>query len=140
MNNSILLYANGNSENHGCEAIVRSTCQIIRSITLRTDIVFTSFAKTLDDYYLDGLCNCIEIGNSIRRVDLYRAYLKYKLFNDSVALDVYPYNELIRSIPKHSIAVSLGGDNYCYPGQARFYRLNKNIRGDIRKNIFWACS
>ena len=140
MNNSILLYANGNSENHGCEAIVRSTCQIIRSITLRTDIVFTSFAKTLDDYYLDGLCNCIEIGNSIRRVDLYRAYLKYKLFNDSVALDVYPYNELIRSIPKHSIAVSLGGDNYCYGYTAYYGRLNRMFRKAGHKTVLWGCS
>ena len=140
MNPHFILYANGNSENHGCEAIVRSTCQIIGKKLYNPIVDLASGNRLIDDHYLEGLCNCVEIRRNVRNLDFYKAYLSYKLLSDNVALDVYPYGEFIRSIEKSAMAISLGGDNYCYGYTAYYARLNKMFRKAGHKTVLWGCS
>lgn len=140
MNPRFMLYANGNSENHGCEAIVRSTCQIIGKKLSNPIVDLASGNQLIDDHYLEGLCNCVEIRSDVRNLDFYKAYLRYKLLSDGVALDVYPYGELIRSSEKSATAISLGGDNYCYGYTAYYARLNKMFRKAGHKTVLWGCS
>lgn len=140
MNPRFILYANGNSENHGCEAIVRSTCQIIYKNLCNPIVDLASGNRVIDDNYLEGLCNCLEIRSNVRDLEFYKAYLRYKLLADNVALDVYPYGKLIRSIDKSAIALSLGGDNYCYGYTAYYARLNKMFRKAGHKTVLWGCS
>lgn len=140
MSSSILLYANGNCENHGCEAIVRSTCKILLEKLSDVRIDLSSENKTIDDHYLNGLCRCVSIGKAVKGGDFYKAYASYKLLSDKVALDVYHYNELIRSLSKSAIAVSLGGDNYCYGYTAYYGRLNSMFRKAGHKTVLWGCS
>ena len=135
-----ILYANGNCENHGCEAIVRSTCQIIGKKLSNPIVDLASGNRLIDDHYLEGLCNCVEIRSNVRNVDFYKAYFRYRLLADNVALDVYPYGELIRSTEKSAIAISLGGDNYCYGYTAYYARLNKMFRKAGHKTVLWGCS
>ncbi len=135
-----LLYANGNCENHGCEAIVRSTCKIIQEIIDDARIDLSSENKTIDDHYLNGLCRYLPIRKAVRGGDFFKAYLRYKFLADKVALDVYHYNDMIRSLSKSAIAVSLGGDNYCYGYTAYYGRLNKMFRKAGHKTILWGCS
>jgi colanic acid/amylovoran biosynthesis protein len=40
----------------------------------------------------------------------------------------------------YDVTLAAGGDNYCYGGTERYYRLNKSIRRNKIKNIFWGCS
>ncbi len=140
MNPHFILYANGNSENHGCEAIVRSTCQIINKNLSNPIVDLASGNRVIDDHYLEGLCNCVEIRSNVRNWDFYKAYLRYRLLADNVALDVYPYGNLIRSIEKSAIAISLGGDNYCYGYTAYYAQLNKMFRKAGHKTVLWGCS
>ncbi len=135
-----ILYANGNSENHGCEAIVRSTCQIIGKKLCNPKVDLASRNRLIDDHYLEGLCNCVEIRDYVRNLDFYKACIRYKLLSDNVALDVYPYGNLIRSIEKSAVAISLGGDNYCYGYTAYYARLNKMFRRSGHKTVLWGCS
>ena len=34
----------------------------------------------------------------------------------------------------------MGGDNYCYPGQETYYRINRNIKNKENVSVFWGCS
>lgn len=140
MNPRFILYANGNSENHGCEAIVRSTCQIIGKKLCNSIVDLASGNRLIEDHYLEGLCNCVEIRDNVRNLDFYKACFRYKLLSDNVALDVYPYGKVIRSIEKSAIAISLGGDNYCYGYTAYYARLNKMFRRAGHRTVLWGCS
>mgnify|MGYP000885137794 CR=1 FL=1 len=47
----------------------------------------------------------------------------------------------IKKLFKDSVAISIGGDNYCYPWSAKQgVELDKEIRRYCRKNVFWGCS
>ncbi len=47
----------------------------------------------------------------------------------------------MKTLFKDSIAVSIGGDNYCYPWSAKQgVELDRDIRKVCSKNVFWGCS
>lgn len=41
---------------------------------------------------------------------------------------------------KNTIAFSIGGDNYCYPGYERFTMLHNMLRERNIKTVLWGCS
>lgn len=109
------LYAHGGSANHGCEAIVKS---IIKLLTLDKNHILCSNAPTEDiKYQLNELITITKAQNSIKTSFIYK--LRSKLsFNP----DRLYYNSIYRELPKllqnTDIALSIGGDNYCYSGLA----------------------
>ena len=52
----IFLYGHGGSGNHGCEAIVRSTVQIIRQITEIPIFLISSNPEEDENYGVNKLC------------------------------------------------------------------------------------
>lgn len=109
------LYAHGGSANHGCEAIVKS---IIKLLTLDKDHILCSNAPTEDiKYQLNELITITKAQNSIKTNFIYK--LRSKLSSNP---DRLYYSSIYRELPKllqnTDIALSIGGDNYCYSGLA----------------------
>ena len=75
-----------------------------------------------------------------KTLDFYKAFLDYKLFDKTVSLDTYPYRSIIRSFPKDTLALSIGGDNYCYGDTAYYAELNRLFRKAGHKTVLWGCS
>ena len=114
----LIMYMHAGSGNHGCEAIVNSVCRMIKE-----QVTLVSYYGEEDKKYtLPGLC---EIKGERRFEEHRLAHVLYygyrKLTGDGESFIRYRYGEVFRGEPA-PLAVSIGGDNYCY----------ENMLGDLR--------
>ena len=132
-----VLYMHTGSGNHGCEAIIRTTAELLGG---PKDVQLWSFLK--NEEYRYGTVDTVE--KVYRSEELPRfspphieAFVRRKFLKQhSANMDVF-----IRKVFKNSIAVSVGGDNYCYPWSAeQAVELDKKIRKYCKKSVFWGCS
>lgn len=129
----------GGSGNHGCEALVRTTANLIRK-SQGSDILLWSGAK--DEEYKYGIDKVVDM--VVSEDEIYEkkpvfisALLKHKLLKNNTAI----HNAFLKSIFKDRIAISIGGDNYCYSWSAKHgTELDRIARKYCKKNVFWGCS
>lgn len=137
-----IMFEHAGSGNHGCEAIVRSTVAMLgdenkyflQTLIPDEDIKFG--INTLAD--LIELKGTIVPSNSMRGI-----YMRLKTrLNPSISFDtresIYRHKSLIK---KNAIAMSIGGDNYCYTGIIHSIRdkLNAFSASNI-PTVLWGCS
>lgn len=126
--------------NHGCEAIVRSTYKVLG----KKDITLFSSAVNEDHLYaLDEIVTLKEDKNLIAELGTKEriiASVSHKLRHDDYLYYSYGHKEFFRQIRKGDICMSIGGDNYCYPGQDILGYYNKRLRKCGAKTILWGCS
>lgn len=138
--NNILLYGHGGSGNHGCEAIVRSIHKIIGGIkpTLMSSNVNEDFKYGIDQITtLENNRHNAPKFNS----DFIVAYLKLKLFKEYIHLDLLAYRKVIKKANNQiKIALSIGGDNYCYGDITIYEHLNRLYNNNNIKTAFIGCS
>lgn len=140
MERQIILYGNGSAGNHGCEAIVRGTVEVLGS---NNRYRIQSDTPAEDLYY--GLSDLAEIvsATSERTYDLQflKAYAKLKLTGNYIDMDGLYYLPGIKNLKgKSDIALSVGGDNYCYGGTGIYAYLNRAYRKQGIKTVLWGCS
>ena len=135
----IKLYYHGGSGNHGCEAIVRGTKKI-----LDTDIVLYSMRVHEDEKY--GLNKIVKLQrDSINRIKKnsfwdYMCRIHRKITgNTELRTKVERYN-FLKEVSPGDIYLSIGGDNYCYPGYEELSNLNRLIKKKGGKTVLWGCS
>lgn len=136
----IFLYAHGGSGNHGCEAIVRSTVKILN----QKDITLIS-SKPEEDvkYGLNGLCSVVkDTVGQFKKCDpaFWKAYAALKLKNDYIPMEKLRYMEAFSNIKKGDIALSIGGDNYCYADVNKYLMLHDMLKDRGAKTVLWGCS
>lgn len=108
-----ILYAHGGSKNHGCEAIVRSLSALIGGS--KNDLLISNHPE---EDILYGIDNLMTIGKSQTEVNTGLLYqICSKFYKDK---DLFYYKKLYRRISDTTqsgdVALSIGGDNYCYSG------------------------
>lgn len=139
----LILYGHGGSKNHGCEAIVRSLVKIINNKTLLKNELL-SLQPNEDKLY--GLNDVISIKDvltrSTSRLDLnfIVAYLKMRLSKQYEHLDILPYIKTLPHKQGKAIALSIGGDNYCYGDISVYACLNRMYNKHKIKTAFIGCS
>ena len=134
----IVLYGNGGSGNHGCEAIVRGTFEL-----LQESFLIASEAVEEDKKYgLEKLGDIYEAKTSkVNMVQLAKAYVKLKLTGNYTDMDGVPYLNFIDNVRgKADLALSVGGDNYCYSNQSFYAFLNQAYQKKGIKTVLWGCS
>ena len=132
----VLLYSNGGSGNHGCEAIVRGTQAVLKGKYL-----IQSQSVEEDTYYGLDAELFPEITGKKSKIRFLLAYLKFKLTKDYFDLDGITYLPAIQKMRgKADIALSVGGDNYCYQGEEFYGYLNKAYHQNGYKTVLWGCS
>lgn len=137
------LYGHNGSGNHGCEAIVRSTCKILREEFGDIDIKLASGNTSEDKKYgLDKVINLVNEKNTVSKLSLpyINAYLNLKLKKNGLESEKLAYRKTFYNVDKDAIAFSIGGDNYCYPGYERFTMLHNVLRERNVKTVLWGCS
>ena len=140
MNSKIILYAHGGSQNHGCEAIARSTRCILSEKDVR---LISSNVKQDTQYGVDANIHIIrhdELKCWRFSIQFLRAYMMLKLRNDFSALDAYLYRRMLATAEKGNIALSIGGDNYCYKGAERLDEDHQFLKKRGAKTVLWGCS
>lgn len=133
------LYAHGGSKNHGCEAIVRGTNKILSQENL------TVYSLNPDE---DNLYNLNEVVNIKKQTVEYSklnpkrilASIKIRLSNDDTYAEKIQYDKLFESHGNNDLAISIGGDNYCYSGYKTYEILNKEFNKKGTKTVLWGCS
>ena len=133
----IFLYAHGGSGNHGCEAIVRSTADILNN----KDLCLISGRPEEDVRYgLTEVCSVMKDRNdAFAQKDLafFKAYFALKLKKDFVPMDKLEFREAFSNIHKGDIALSIGGDNYCYANVLKYVMLHDLLKKRGAKRRTW---
>lgn len=137
---NIVLFAHDDSGNHGCEALARSSIGILKKTFEGCDVQLVTDSRKVDRYYMGDICKYTEIKPDKCSLDFLSAYLDYKIHGNSVALDTYPYRSVARRFSGDGLALSIGGDNYCYGYTAYYAELNRLFREAGRKTVLWGCS
>lgn len=133
-------YNHAGSGNHGCEAIVRGSAEI-----LGNGIILHSSAPEQDEKY--GVAEAIEslILDKNEEVKPYslpwiKAALQTKFTGSINEIIYYRKKDLIDSAQKGDVWFSIGGDIYCYSGFESYCALNFLLRRKGIKNVLWGCS
>ena len=135
----IILYGNGGSGNHGCEAIIRGTIELLG----RNSNHYKIFSDSVEEDQKYGISDIADIvaAKQTPKKDLVflKAYLKLKILGDYLDLDGIQYLAKIKQ-EKDAIALSVGGDNYCYAGTEIYSYLNEAYHNAGLKTVLWGCS
>lgn len=134
----IALYMHGGSENHGCEAIVRSTNQILG----RKLLLYSNRPYMDDKYGLNQICRIEPRGNNIKKYTPKWALLQFQkriLHKKNIIMD-YNYNNILNHINRGDVFFSIGGDNYCGALVPALKYMNEEINKKGADTILWGCS
>ena len=133
------LYGHGGSGNHGCEAIVRSTVGILGG-----EIELLSQHPGQDlRYGIDQVCRVTEDTDTpLKRGSLswFLSSLETKLTGKYDRYFRYTKEKLMSRAARGDVFLSIGGDNYCYPGTEHLAAINRNLRKKGVKTVLWGCS
>lgn len=135
----IVMYGNGSCGNHGCEAIVRGTIQLLG------ENKYTVLSESCEEdtrYGLHAITDVFPAKENCRKgISFLKAYAKLRLTGNFTDLDGLDYLKAIHHCKKNAdIALSAGGDNYCY-GNTDFYAyLNRKFHRKGIKTVLWGCS
>ncbi|MCM1134057.1 MAG: polysaccharide pyruvyl transferase family protein [Clostridium sp.] len=115
----LVVYMHAGSGNHGCEAIVNSLCGMIKEKVL----LVSYYGEEDERYSLKDLCEI----RSERRFERHRAahvlyYIYRKLTGDKESFIRYRYGDIFKG-KTPCLAISIGGDNYCYENMLSDLRL-----------------
>lgn len=132
-----VLYMHTGSGNRGCEAIVRATSAILNG---PENTVLWTLAKHEDE--ISGVIPKFEtviVSEELKRFSpsYWEALFRRKVLHQNDAnMKVF-----LRQQFKGNIAISVGGDNYCYPWSAKQNaELNREIRKHCIATVLWGCS
>lgn len=139
----IILYMHAGSGNHGCEAIVNSLCHLLKEKPL----VLTNSEEEDRKYSLapvagEALCELVQERHFSRhKVAHVLYYLWRKIAKDPESFIRYRYREVFRKPLEGKVAVSIGGDNYCYDMMVKDLMLaNRAFHDKGARTILLGCS
>lgn len=135
--NRLLMYMHAGSGNHGCEAIVNSVCHMVKEkVTL-----LSYYGEEDEKYSLKDLCHIV----SERRFEEHQfAHVLYygyrKLSGDQESFIRYRYGDVMKG-KAAPLAISIGGDNYCYDNMLSDLRLaNSAFNRKGVRTVLLGCS
>lgn len=135
----IHLYSHGGSGNHGCEAIVRSSVNILQEPVK----LFSNHIEQDIKYGVDQICEIIpDLDVQLNRgsAEWFASSVQTKLTGRIDLTMKYRRKSLLENISKDDIYISIGGDNYCYAGTEILAAINNNLRKKGARTILWGCS
>ncbi len=135
----ILMYAHAGSGNHGCEAIVRSVCDILGQ---ENKVAVISHDVQEDKKYgLDNACRLIQERDINQHFITHALYYAHrKLTGKGENFLRYRYAGA-QPFSDYKIAVSIGGDNYCYDSMITDLEVaNRMFHQNGLKTILLGCS
>lgn len=131
----MILYFHAGSGNHGCEAIVRST---VRLLGERPVLISDDPAGDLQ-YGIADIAGVKAVAPAAYTVlDKVRIKLSG---SDRLAYEIRASHE-VSSFEAGSVALSVGGDNYCYGDSYNWHLagLNQGLHRRGIKTVLWGCS
>ncbi len=133
----VLLCGHTGSTNHGCEAIIRSTCLILEQLNI--EYICATFDEDAD--MKNGLDKVVKLVPYPSKSPCVRAvsYAHKKLLHDNIWGNSYYYKHLLDEL-KPDVVLNVGGDTYCYGIPWMSVALNLEAKKRCIPTVFWGCS
>lgn len=130
--NRFLLYGHGGAYNHGAEAIIKCTAQLIRKTHPDSKIILSTHFKEQDIQFqmpVDLYCE-----RDLHYLDL------DKQSETKGRYDSYIYKPTLDQITSDTICLSVGGDNYCYDNWRKWKVIHETALERGASSVLWSCS
>lgn len=137
--NTIYLCGHTGSVNRGCEAILRSTVQLLRAQGQDRIGIMTMDAGHDRKLKLDRQAELISYRPLSFPVRVC-SFLRRKLLSDGVWAGRIQHRPLADRIREGDLILNVGGDTYCYGTPNLSYALNDLAREKGIPTVFWGCS
>lgn len=138
----IMMYGHDGSLNRGCEAIVRSSSEMIKDRVKASKIILASGNPKTDKMLkkIDEVFNGSAVEFNPNLFQKIRIAAEVKLLKSEHYALGKIYKNVINKIDDIDILLSIGGDNYCYGEQPGFYEINRRVKKNGKKLVLWGCS
>lgn len=137
-NDRLVMYLHGGSKNHGCEAIVNSTCHMLEEIP---KLLVTNSEEEDRLYSVKDLCDILQERKIAEHFFAHVWYYAWrKIFRDPESFMRYRFHKVLgkRLAPLY---LSIGGDMYCYDVPRKEAMLaNSTFCQAGAKTVLWGCS
>lgn len=138
MNDQIVMYLHGGSGNHGCEAIVNSTCHMTEELP---KLLVTNSEEEDRFYSLEPLCDILQERKIAEHFFAHVWYYAWRaVFHDPESFMRYRFREVLGR-NRAPLYLSVGGDMYCYElSRKEAITANSTFVRAGAKTILWGCS
>lgn len=138
MDNRVVMYLHGGSGNHGCEAIINSTCHMIEDIP---KLLVTNSEKEDRLYSLEPLCDILQERKIAEHFWVHVWYYVWRaVFHDPESFMRYRFRKVLGK-NRAPLYMSTGGDMYCYElSKKEAIVANSTFCRAGAKTILWGCS
>lgn len=128
----ILLYANGSAQNHGCEAIKNTTVQLLGENRY--------FIGSTNVSYDRQIPNAEYIQYTFKKKYALRDRILCRLRLKKGAKGKLQLDQFLPYFKDCDLAVSVGGDNYCYGENDWLYYLHDMAKDAGKPSVLWGAS
>lgn len=138
----ISLYAHGGSENHGCEALVRSTIKVLNKYGKNNYKLLSESPDQDIKYGIDDIADVIKAKDGLPSGIKYLFYcINMSITKDDLLYYKEIYHHFVKKVGNVDWALAIGGDNYCYKGFPEQYGLlNAMLHKNNIRTALWGCS
>lgn len=133
------MFPHGGSANHGCEAIVRTTANMLDG---NKALLFSDRIDEDKKYLDDDIVRIKTPRREIKKGSLayWKAFANARVLHDAETFDKLHFSPVIEACDKDTVLLSIGGDNYCYGENEHIYLVNREARKHEAITILWGCS
>lgn len=138
MKDQLIMYLHGGSGNHGCEAIVNSTCHMLEEIP---KLLVTNSEEEDQSYSLASLCDIMQERKIAEHFIVHVWYYVWRaVFRDPESFMRYRFRQVLGK-NRAPLYVSIGGDMYCYElSKKEAIVANSTFVSAGAKTVLWGCS
>lgn len=133
------LFNHVGSFNHGCEAIVRGTVNIISNADSNAEFVLSSFAPETDSGIKEVEKRIFATRPLSSLEKMISAFYVKVLHTEEYALRKM-YSDMVTQAQDCDICISVGGDTYCYGDNHGIQVLTRELKKSGKKVVLWGAS
>lgn len=133
------LFNHEGSKNHGCEAIVRGSMNIIENSDEKAEFVLSSNNPS-DDEIINNITVKAAKTRELTKVEKLIAAVDLKINNSETYALQKMYSPIVSDAEDCDICLSVGGDTYCYGDNHGIQVLTRELKKREKKTVLWGAS
>ncbi len=133
------LFNHEGSKNHGCEAIVRGSMNIIENSDEKAEFVLSSNNPS-DDEILNNITVKAAKTRDLTKVEKLIAAVDLKINNSETYALQKMYSPIVSDAEDCDVCLSVGGDTYCYGDNHGIQVLTRELKKRGKKTVLWGAS
>ena len=133
------LFNHEGSKNHGCEAIVRGSMNIIENSDEKAESVLSSNNPS-DDEILNNITVKAARTRALTKVEKLIAAVDLKINNSETYALQKMYSPIVSDAEDCDVCLSVGGDTYCYGDNHGIQVLTRELKKRGKKTVLWGAS